>query len=130
MGYIVIAVIIFFIFLFFRNKQEEVQRVQSQGGFNLKYGVLINHFLRIPKMKIEKKNRSSITMAVKDPNVITRFTVSHGFEDVSIYWQHISTGFGNHSLNWKFPESMPQVDMINIIEQELGAYERKLIRGN
>ena len=51
------------------------------------------------------------------------------FEDVSIYWQHISLGFGNHSLNWQFPESMPQTQMIDIIEQELSVYERKLIAG-
>jgi hypothetical protein len=128
MGYIIIPILIFLAFLFFRDKQDEVSRMQSKGGFELKYGALIHHFLSIPRMKVERRSKSSITMSVKDPAVMTRFTISHGFEDVSIFWQHNSLTFGEHNLNWKFSESMSQNTMIEVIEDELGAYEQKLVK--
>ncbi|MCB0463367.1 MAG: hypothetical protein R2816_02870 [Flavobacteriaceae bacterium] len=127
MGYIIIGIIIFIAFLFFRDKQDEVTKIQSQGGFELKYGTLIHHFLSIPRMQVERRSKSSITMLVKDPAVITRFTISHGFEDVSIFWEHKSLTFGEHKLNWRFPEGMSQNTMISVIEDELGEYERNLI---
>lgn len=130
MGYIVLVLIVFVIYIFFRDKQDEVSRIQSQGGFELKYGVLIHHFLSIPRMKVERRSKSSITVSVKDPAVMTRFTISHGFEDISIFWQHKSITFGEHNLNWRFPESMSQHTMISVIEDELGTYEQKLMNSS
>lgn len=129
MGYFVVAIIVFIIFLFFRDKQDEVSRIQSQGGFEFKYRVLIHHFLSISGMQVERGSKSSITMSMKNTSVITRFTISHGFEEVTIFWQHNSLGFGEHKLNWRFPESMSQQTMIKVVEDELGAYEKKLLMG-
>ena len=130
MGYIVVAIIVFVVFLFFRDKQDEVSRIQTQRGFELKYGILIHHFLSIPRMQVERRSKSSITMSVKDAAVITRFTISHGFEEVTIFWQHNSLRYGEHKLNWRFPESMSQETMIQVMEDELGAYEQKLINSS
>ncbi|WP_036153864.1 hypothetical protein [Maribacter forsetii] len=112
---------------FVLDKKEEVDKVKNQGGLYLKYKELIDHFLTIPNIKVEKKNNTSIILAVKDPNVVTRFTVGHGFEDVSVFWNHHSTTFGKHSLNWSFPEGLPQSQMINTIENELEIYQRNLL---
>ena len=115
------------IYLFISTKKGEVQKVQSQGGLYLKYKELIDHFLTIPNIEIEKKNNYSIILAMKDKYVVTRFTIGHGFEDVSVFWSHQSYTLGNHSLNWKFPESLPQSQMIETIERELEIYHRNLV---
>lgn len=117
----------FLIYLFISTKKEEVDKVKSQGGLYLKYRELIDHFLTIPNIKVEKKNNSSMILAVKDQYVVTRFTIGHGFEDVSVFWNHQSVMFGKHSLNWTFPESLPQSQMIDTIERELEIYQRNLI---
>jgi hypothetical protein len=115
------------IYLFISTKKEEVLKVKNQGGLYLKYQELIDHFLTIPNIKVEKKNSYSVILAVKGANVVTRFTIGHGFEDVSVFWVHHSTMFGKHSLNWSFPESLPQLQMIDTIEQELEIYQRNPI---
>jgi len=117
----------FLIYLFISTKKEEVDKIKSQGGLYLKYKELINHFLTIPNIEIEKKNSSSMILAVKDKYVVTRFTIGHGFEDVSVFWNHQSVTYGNHSLNWNFPESLPQSQMIDTIEKELYIYQRNLL---
>src|SRR5690606_20551510 len=113
-------------FIFFSDKKSEINRIQEQGGFYIKYKDLIDYFMEIPKIQVEQKNKTSITLAVKDQQVVTRFTIGHGFEKVSIFWNHHSTTFGKHSLDWTFPESMPQSQMISLIEKELEIYERNL----
>ncbi len=127
MGWILLFVVAVFVYLFISTKREEVTKVKSQGGLYLKYQELIDYFLTIPNIKVEKKNSYSIILAVKDPTVITRFTIGHGFEDVSVFWFHQSVMFGTHSLKWNFPESLPQSQMIDTIEQELELYNRNLI---
>ncbi|TXD48669.1 hypothetical protein [Polaribacter sp. IC073] len=112
---------------FVLGKKEEVAKVNVQGGLDLKYKELIDHFLIIPNIEIEKKNSYSMTLVVKGVNVQTRFTIGHGFEDVSVFWNHQSIMFGKHSLNWNFPEYLPQSQMIDKIEKELEIYQRNLI---
>lgn len=123
----VFIVVAFLVFIFFMDKNEETNRVKQQGGFYLKYKELIDYFLEIPKIKVEKKNKTSITLSVKDRYVVTSFTIAHGFEDVSIFWNHNSITFGKHSLSWTFPESMPQLQMIQLIENELNIYQKNLM---
>jgi hypothetical protein len=129
MAFVVIAIAIFLLYIFISDKKEEVQKVQNQGGLLVKYRTLTNHFLSIPMMKVEQRSSTSITMAVKEPKVVTRFIISHGFENVTVFWFHQSLGFGEHSLNWRFPEGMEQLAMINVIEEELRRYEIKLMNG-
>ncbi len=129
MAFVVIAIAIFLLYIFISDKKEEVQKVQNQGGVLVKYRTLTNHFLSIPMMKVEQRSSTSITMAVKDPNVLTRFIISHGFENVSVFWFHKSLSFGEHSLNWRFSERMEQIAMIKVIEDELQSYEIKIVNG-
>lgn len=129
MAFVVIAITIFLLYIFFSDKNDEVKKVQNQGGLLVKYKILTNHFLNIPMMKIERHSSTSITMAVKEPKVVTRFIISHGFENVSVFWFHQSLGFGEHSLNWTFPEAMEQLAMIKVIDEELNRYQINLING-
>ena len=122
----ILVVLGFLTFLFISDKKEEVQRVKHQGGLQSKYRELMTYFMSIPNITIERRSPTSITLAVKDVAVVTRFTISHGFEDVSIFWNHKSRAFGEHSLNWKFPEYYPQSQMLSIIENEMEMYQRNL----
>ena len=118
----------FLIYLFFSTKKEEIVRINSQGGFYNKYRVLIDHFMEIPNIQVENRNSDKISLVVKDPFVQTKFTIAHGFEDVSIFWHHQSVTFGSHSLNWRFPEFASQSEMIATIERELELYQRNLLQ--
>ncbi len=122
------VILAFIIFLFVKDKKEEVVRIAKQGGVKHKYGILINYFLSShPKMEVQKLSTDSITMAVIEPGVRTEFSIRHGFESVSVFWLHDSAGYGIHKLNWTFPEFKPQKEMINEIEGDIAAYEHKIL---
>lgn len=125
--FLVLIIVVIFIIWFLSDKKKEVDKISSQGGIYLKYKQLVDHFLKIPNIKIEKKNKSSMILAVKDPYVITRFTIIHGFENVSFFWYHKSLTYGEHNLNWDFPESLPQSQMITNIENEMEIYIRNYL---
>jgi hypothetical protein len=124
---LVCTIVAFIIYLFVTHKKEEVDKIKNQGGIYFKYKELIDYFLTIPDIQVEKKNSYSITLLVRGAGVETRFIIGHGFEDVSIFWNHKSIMFGIHSLNWKFPEYQSQSQMISTIERELEIYQKNLL---
>ncbi len=122
------VILAFIIFLFVKDKKEEVVRIAKQGGVKHKYGILINYFLSShPKMEVQKLSTDSITMEVIEPGVRTEFSIRHGFEDVTIFWTHESYGLGLHKLNWTFKEYLLQEEMIIQIENDLQDYEKKIL---
>ena len=128
MAFWILVIIGFLVYLFISTKNDEIQRVENQGGLVLKYRELIGHFLSIPGILIERKTSSSIVLAVKDNHAITRFTLIHGLENLGFFWSHRSVGFGDHSLKWDFPSNMPQEEMIEIIENGISNYSRKILQ--
>lgn len=123
----VILVVGVLIYLFFSAKSEEKEKLNRQGGFYFKYKYLIDYYADEHGVVIEKKDKTSITVAMKDSRAITRYTISHGFEEVHIFFHQQSLNFGEHSLKWNFPESMSQEHMIDIINQEVHLYFKNLM---
>lgn len=123
----VIVILVFLAFIFFSDKKQETKRVEEQGGFYQKYHELIAYFMSIPDIKVERKEKSMIMLMAKNYSASTRFTIAHGFEDVSIFWHHQSVAFGEHTLNWTFPENLPQRQMLSLIEKELSIYEKNIL---
>ncbi|KVV16404.1 hypothetical protein [Flavobacterium sp. TAB 87] len=123
----IIVIVIFLAFIFFSDKQQEAKNVQLSGGFYVKYDELIEYFYTIPELVVENKEKMRITFVAKNYSAVTRFTVAHGFEDVTIYWSHNSSEFGQHSLHWTFPETMPQSHMISLIENEVNLYQINVV---
>lgn len=126
----IIIIVLFLLFLFFSDKKQEVDKINNQGGIYQKYKVLIDHFLEYPGVKVESRNSYSMILVLKDKLVITRFTIGHGFSDVSVFWEHSSLMFGKHNLKWRFPETLSQRQMIDLIDNELEIYMHKLVESN
>lgn len=125
--FLIIFIISVLIYLFISTKKEEVTKIKNQGGLYLKYKELIDFLLTFPNAEIEKKSSSSIALVAKGNISINRFTVAHGFEDVSILWSYYNPIYGEHHLNWGFNEYFPQSQMIDIIDRELGVYMTNLV---
>lgn len=124
--FIVVFIIVVLVYLFLSTKNDEVRKINNQGGIYLKYKVLIDYFLTYPGVRIESKNSYSMTLILKDKYVITRITIGHGFEDVSVFWEQDSVTFGKHNLKWQFSESLSQYQMIDLISNELEIYNKNL----
>ena len=116
----------FLVYLFLNTKNNEVNKVNTQGGMYVKYNTLISYFLEIPNIEIERKTSTSIILAVKDRYVVTRYTINHGFNEVHVFWNHTSIMFGEHSLHWYFPEYHPQEFMIATIIRDDLAYGKEM----
>lgn len=113
---------------FFSTKKDEISKVSTHGGLEVKYKVLLQYFMEIPNVRIERKSSTSIILAIKDTHVVTRYTISHGFGDINVYWDHNSAMFGKHSLRWCFPEDYSQYLMLSTIEHEYEEYQKKLFK--
>ncbi|PHS10023.1 MAG: hypothetical protein COA88_03050 [Kordia sp.] len=116
------------IYLFISTKKDEINKVNSEGGLEVKYRVLLKYFMEIPNVQIERKSSTSIILAIKDTHVVTRYTISHGFGNINVYWDHNSAMFGKHSLKWCFPEDYSQYLMLSTIEHEYEEYQKKLFK--
>ena len=125
---IIIGIVIISFYNFNNARKSETNKLNEKGGFRVKYKELIEHFLGIPNIQIEKQNATSITLAVIDKNVVSRFTITHGFDDVTVFWNHHSLEFGEHSLNWNYPTNQPQSQIIKLIENDLEHYQDNLLK--
>lgn len=126
--FIIIAVVVYLVIKFTTDKKKEIKKIETQGGFDVKYAIIIDEFLSIPNSKIIHKSNSSITIAIQDRFAVTSFKIAHGFSDYSIFWEHNSTTFGKHSLHWTFPEYLSQISAINKISNDIKEYEKKLFK--
>lgn len=123
---IILLIVVVLAYLYVTTKKSEVSKINNQGGIFFKYKILIEYFLEYPGVKIETKNSYSVILILKDKYAVTRITIGHGFEDVSVFWELNSIAYGKHNLKWKFPESLSQYQMIELIENELEIYNKNL----
>jgi|SRR5690606_7277267 len=126
--FIIIAVVAYLVIKFTTDKKKEIKKIETQGGFDVKYSILIEELLSIPNAKVVNKTNSSIVIAIQDRYVVTSFKIAHGFSDYSIFWEHNSTTFGKHNLHWTFPEYLSQYSALSKIGNDISEYEKKLFK--
>ncbi|WAC40906.1 hypothetical protein [Pedobacter sp. SL55] len=127
MLYFIIGIVVFLIFIFLRDKSDEVSKVKSYGGMMGKYSILISGLSDYPGTKVEQTSSTSVWILTRDRLVSTEFRINHGFSDFTVFWTHQSYAFGKHHLRWTFPEYMSQHSATNVIMNEIEEYSIKMI---
>lgn len=128
MLYLIISILIVLLIKFIIDKNKEVAKIKSEGGMMIKHSKLIRSLSTHPQSIVKQISPYSVKIIVKDKFVITTFTINHGFSDYTVFWDHQSVTFGEHNLNWKFPEYMDQNSALNLISNELVLYEENMIK--
>lgn len=123
MGIIVVGIIVYILFLFFRDREKQKRKIALEGGMRNKYNVLVDYMLSgHQNCKIHQETADSILVGAVSYGGQTSFELVQTFGSVTIAWKAESPLFGKHKLEWQFPEYTNQEKIIRQINEELGDY--------
>lgn len=117
---IVVAIIIF---NFAKDSYKENDKIVKEGGIRKKYKTLIDNFIdQDSGMTVTKETNTYCCVAMQNQAGYVAFHFQHTFEKINIKFDMKNIFLGEHKLEWNFPETMPQNDMIYHIENRTRQY--------
>lgn len=119
---IILIIVGYFLFCFTRDSIADTNKVVKEGGIYNKYRTLIDHFVYGSNMKIIKQTNKYMCIVKNNSANTIIFHFQHAFDKINITFEVKSVFIGNHKLEWDFPETMPQIDMIKHIETRMEQY--------
>lgn len=125
--FIAIIAAIVIIKLLYDSNQQKVA-IQKQGGMTNKYAILISHIISgDPRTKITKITTDSIDIVLSNAGGATAFFLTQTYGNLTVQWKVQSPIYGNHKLEWDFPEFLDQQKMIERITNDLEKYQMNVI---
>jgi hypothetical protein len=119
-GIVVLIVIIKFVY----DSSQQKEAVQKQGGMTNKYATLIAHIMAgDPRTKITRITSDSVDIVLSNVGGATAFFLTQTFGKLTVQWKVQSPIYGNHKLEWDFPEFLDQDKMIERITNDVGQYQ-------
>ena len=96
--------------------------IYKRGIYN-KYKILIDNFIDPESgMKVIQKNDKYMCVGMNNNAGSVVFHFQHTFNKINITFEMKNVFIGDHKLEWDFPETMPQIDMIRHIENRTRQY--------
>lgn len=119
----IIIVVGFVIFSFAKDSIAETDKIVKEGGIYNKYKTLIDNFIE-PEcgMKVIQKTNKYMCIGMKNSSGSIAFHFQHTFKKINVTFEMKNIIIGDHKLDWDFPETMPQTDMIKHIENRTRQY--------
>lgn len=125
---IILGIIVFSIFKFMNDNNEQANAVAKQGGMRKKYSLLVDYLLSASdRCRIMKEGGTYITLGAISPGGKTIFDLTQTFGSITITWTSQSVLMGNHKLTWEFGEFEDQSQMIARIQRDINSYMNNVI---
>ena len=125
---LIIAIVIFIVIKFAYDSSKQSIKVAKEGGIKHKYRELIHEMMGDdPSIRIFHQSNTSITLGKSSPGGKTVFHLAQTFGKVTIQWKTESPFYGNHQLEWDFPEYGDQQSMARVMENDLLAYQTNVL---
>lgn len=125
---IVILAVVAYIIKFSYDRGQQIEKINQEGGMLKKYEVIINRILEIdPKIKFFKVSSDSLSLGVAGGGGLFMFVLTQTFGKLTINWVMKSPFFGDHNLNWSFPEYDNQKNMIERVFNDLHKYQENTV---
>lgn len=119
----ILIIIGFVIFSFAKESIAETDKIVKEGGIYNKYKVLIDNFIDPDSgMKVIQKTNKYMCVGMKNNSGSIVFHFQHTFNKINVTFEMKNVFIGDHKLDWDFPETMPQTDMIKHIENRTRQY--------
>jgi len=114
---------VFAVIHFARDSFNESEKVVKEGGIRIKYKTLIDNFADPTSgMKIVKETNKYICVGMTNSSGSIFFHFQHTFSQIDVTFEMKNMFIGNHKLEWSFPETMDQQEMIDQIETRTKQY--------
>ncbi len=125
---VLIAVICYVAFKFFRDRWKQNQRIAKEGGMVHKYRILIQHLLSgHTNSKIFQRTSDSVLLGVHNSGGTTLYSLLQTFGKISITWTMESPIYGKHKLEWNFDEYLDQSKMLERMMNDLKQYQTNVM---
>lgn len=119
----IIVIVGFVIFSFAKDSIAETDRIVKEGGIYNKYKTLIDNFIGPDSgMKVIQKTDKYMCVGMSNSSGRIVFHFQHTFNKINVTFEMKNIFIGNHKIEWDFPETMPQTDMIKHIENRTRQY--------
>lgn len=121
--FLIIAIVVLMIFHFIKDSYSESNSVAKEGGIRIKYKTLIDHFICPEEgLNVLSETNTYVCVGTKNAAGSMVFHFQHTFKKINVTFKLNNVFLGNHKLEWDFPETMPQEDMIRHIETKTRSY--------
>lgn len=122
-------VVLFFVGKFFYDKNEQSVKVAKEGGMMNKYDLLIATLLGgHQNTKVYKLTGDSVELGVVSYGGSTMYFITQTFGKVTVQWKIDSPIYGQHKLEWDFPEYLDQEKMLARITNDVGKYQSNIFK--
>lgn len=119
----IIVIVGIIIFSFARDTYKENDKIVKEGGIHNKYRTLIDNFIdQDAGMKVIKETNTYMCVGMQNSSGHLAFHFQHTYNKINVKFEMKNIFIGNHNLEWNFPETMPQDDMIYQIETRTRQY--------
>lgn len=119
----IIIVVVIVIIKFAKNSVEETSKVVKEGGMRIKYKTLIDNFIDPSSgMKVIEETNKYVCVGMRNSSGSIVFHFQHTFNQIDVTFEMKNIFIGNHKLDWSFPETMDQDEMIEQIETRTRQY--------
>ena len=119
----IILVIVIVIIKFAKSSIVETDKIVKEGGMRIKYKTLIDNFIDpYSGMKIIEETNKYVCVGMKNSSGSIAFHFQHTFNQIDVTFEMKNIFIGNHKLDWSFPETMDQDEMIEQIETRTRQY--------
>ena len=120
---LVLIVVAIILFNFAKDSYQENNKIVKEGGIRKKYKKLIDHFIDAGSgMNVIKETNTYCCVARQNSVGCVAFHFQHTFNKINVTFDMKNIFLGSHKLDWDFPETMPQEDMIYQIEKRTRQY--------
>ena len=119
----IIVVIIIIAINFFKDSYKENDKLVKEGGIYKKYQTLIDNFV-VPEegFNVVSKTNNYICVAMRNSTGSIVFHFQHMYSEINVTFEMNNILIGKHKLEWNFPETMSQTEMIKQIESRIRQY--------
>ena len=119
----IILVVVVAIIKFAKSSIVETDKIVKEGGMRIKYKTLIDNFIDPSSgMKIIEETNKYVCVGMKNSSGSIVFHFQHTFNQIDVTFEMKNIFIGNHKLDWSFPETMDQDEMIEQIETRTRQY--------
>lgn len=119
----IIIVVAIILYSFAKDSYKENDKIVKEGGIRKKYKTLIDNFIDLDSgMKVIKETNIYCCVGMQNQVGHLVFHFQHTFNKINVTFDMKNLFLGEHKLDWDFPETMPQGDMIYQIETRTRQY--------
>lgn len=113
---------------FMWDLKSQNDKVGSEGGMTGKYRTLIDSLITEDRRtQISEANANSLTLSLNTIGGSTAFFLTQTFGSLTVQWIIKNPIYGEHKLEWEFPEYENQNKMFETMKKDLIEYQTRFV---